>query len=84
MTCRAVDERLREFLAGELDAGARRRLEEHLAGCVACLRYLAGLRATIDALRRLGRALRTSSPEDRPASDALLEAIRSSRVPPVR
>jgi anti-sigma factor RsiW len=43
-----------DFLDGELAPRRRRRMEHHLAECAECRRLLAGLRRTVDALRRLG------------------------------
>ena len=42
------------YLDGELAATDRARLERHLAGCPHCSEYLAQIRATIDALGRVG------------------------------
>jgi hypothetical protein len=53
MTCAQVDERLAEWMEDELDAGARVRIEEHIAGCVRC----AGLIRDLESIRRDAAAL---------------------------
>jgi anti-sigma factor RsiW len=42
------------YLDAELASGARWRMERHVGECQECRRLLAGLRATLDALHRLG------------------------------
>ena len=44
---------LSEYIDGELEAGARAALEEHLAGCPTCAEELESLRATVLMLRRM-------------------------------
>jgi hypothetical protein len=48
ITCAQVDERLAEWMEGELDARMRGALEEHIAGCVRC----AGLVKDLESIRR--------------------------------
>jgi hypothetical protein len=43
--CAAVDERLMDYLEGDLPAGDRSVLEDHLAGCARCRTLVADLRA---------------------------------------
>jgi anti-sigma factor RsiW len=42
-----------DYLDGELADGARRRIEHHLDECAECRSVLGGLRAMLNALRRL-------------------------------
>lgn len=67
-------ERLSEYLDGELPAGERHQVEEHLAGCTAC-------RATLDDLRRV--VARAGSLDDTaPAADlwpGIAERIGAAR-----
>jgi anti-sigma factor RsiW len=42
-----------DYLDGELAAAGRTRMERHLSECEECRRLLAGLRRTVDAVRRL-------------------------------
>ena len=55
LACRDVVELVTDHLEGALGGNLRRRLEAHLAGCVACAAYLAQMRATVAALARLDR-----------------------------
>ena len=45
--------RMSAYVDGQLASRRRTRLERHLAQCGECRRLLAGLRSTLDALRRL-------------------------------
>ena len=47
MTCRDVVESFAEYLADELDARTRRRLDRHLARCAECVAYARTYRDTI-------------------------------------
>jgi anti-sigma factor RsiW len=42
------------YLDAELARGERSRMDRHVGECEECRRLLAGLRATLDALHRLG------------------------------
>lgn len=53
MKCHQVQERLSEYLDGELDAEQARAVQAHLPGCAACARELAGLRAVVQELHSL-------------------------------
>lgn len=56
MTCKAFDERLADYLEGELAPVNRRMVEEHLASCLRCsalLRDIEGIRADASALPEL-------------------------------
>ena len=46
MTCDHIQERFADFLTGELDASARREVQDHIAACAACRTELEGLTAT--------------------------------------
>lgn len=50
--CRDVDERLFDFLAGELPAAGISRVRAHLRTCRTCRKTLAGMRAVVRALRK--------------------------------
>ncbi|MEZ5330939.1 MAG: zf-HC2 domain-containing protein [Thermoanaerobaculia bacterium] len=76
MTCRETSERLHDLLDGRLDADERRRVREHLAGCLDCSRELAGLRRLLDRAADL--------PGIAPRRDlwpAIRERIRPSETP---
>lgn len=45
--------RMSDYLARELAPAKHARMERHLGECAECRRLLAGLRRTVDALRRL-------------------------------
>jgi anti-sigma factor RsiW len=50
MDCVELVEQVSRYLDGELDAGAERRVVEHLAECDDCDRYVEQLRRTIGLL----------------------------------
>ena len=54
IVCQRAVELVTDYLEGRLPARERRRFEAHLAGCPHCSEYLAQVRATIDALGRVG------------------------------
>ncbi len=51
--CRTVVALLADYLEGRLPEHARAELEQHLAGCPACLRDLNTYRSTVSLLRSL-------------------------------
>lgn len=59
LVCRDAVALMAGYLDDALSARDRARLEQHLARCAHCSEYLAQIRATIDALGRVG-------PEDLP------------------
>jgi anti-sigma factor RsiW len=71
LVCRDAVALMAAYLDGALPPEDRARLEAHLAGCPHCSEYLAQLRATIDALGRVG-------PDDLPdeAVDELVALYR--------
>ena len=74
MTCRELADFMMEYLDGELEAGARRRFEEHLAICPDCVHYLQQYQDTI----RAGQlACQDEPPADVPES--LVKAILEAR-----
>ena len=79
MTCKQLADILDEYLAGDMPAEQRARLEEHLAVCPDCRHYLDSYRRTI----ALGKAA-FAAPDD-PVPDSvpekLLAAIKSARPP---
>jgi predicted anti-sigma-YlaC factor YlaD len=72
LTCHEVVELVSDYLEGALPAEDRRRVEEHLAGCEGCTRYLEQMRETI---RITGMLTEEQIPDDQKAS--LLDAFRS-------
>jgi anti-sigma factor RsiW len=55
MTCQGVQERLSEWLDGELAAGVSRDVSEHLGECERCTRHAEQLRAVSGLLGELSR-----------------------------
>lgn len=53
VVCREAVEMVTDYLEGALPAGARRRLDAHLADCPHCTEYFAQIRRTIDAVGRV-------------------------------
>ena len=74
LSCREVVEILDDYLAGEMPAGERDRLERHLAECEGCVNYLEQLRTTI---RLAGGLTEASVPDE--AMTALMGAFRAWR-----
>jgi len=72
MKCHPVQERLSEYLDGELGAEQARAVEAHVGSCRACARELAGLRAVVQELHRLPPA---QSPGG--LCSAVMERLRS-------
>jgi anti-sigma factor RsiW len=60
-----------EYLDGELDEPARRRVEAHTGTCAPCHRLLESLRHTVAALRRL------RSDSDAAVADTVIERLRN-------
>ncbi len=58
MSCHDTQERLAEYVAGELEDGQRAEIEAHLAQCAACARESDALRAAAGALERFAAAER--------------------------
>ena len=54
LVCRDAVALMAAYLDGTLRAVDAARLEAHLAGCPHCSEYLAQIRATVDALGRVG------------------------------
>ena len=93
--CAAVDERLMDYLEGDLPAGDRLVLEGHLAGCARCrtlvadLRAIAGEAAALPVLRPerdlwAGIARRSEAPvvalPSRPAADPAAPSVHVTRT----
>jgi anti-sigma factor RsiW len=53
MVCREVVEAVTDYLEGTMSTRDRARFEAHLEGCPHCREYLAQMRTTLDALRRV-------------------------------
>jgi anti-sigma factor RsiW len=74
LNCDEFVELVTAYLEGALDPETERRFVEHLAECDGCDRYLAQIRATMDALGELpAESLSTD------ARDRLLTAFREWR-----
>ena len=78
MTCRGVRKGLSEWLDGELPAAASRAVSAHLAGCAACSRHAAQLRAVSGLLADLPRV--AAEPVESPLA-LRLEFAQSARRP---
>jgi anti-sigma factor RsiW len=72
MTCQELVELVTEYLEGALDAIARQRFEEHLAGCTGCQTYVAQMRTTITLVGKL-----TEQDITPPMQDELLNVFRN-------
>jgi hypothetical protein len=57
MTTHLTEDLLNGFVDGALEAGARREVESHLAGCASCRAEVAELQALLAATRDLPRAI---------------------------
>jgi anti-sigma factor RsiW len=75
LVCRQAVSLMAAYLDGALSDADAARLERHLAGCPHCSEYLAQIRATVDALGRVG-------PDDLPdeAVDDLVGLYRTWRT----
>jgi mycothiol system anti-sigma-R factor len=72
--CRALFERLSEYLDGELDGSACAHIEEHLGDCAPCVAFLESLRRTVRWIER------TDAPALPPElRQRLAEALRAAR-----
>ena len=72
LTCHEVVELVTDYLEDALAPDVRARVEEHLAICDGCTRYLEQMRETI---RLTGKLTEDQVPEEQKA--ALLDAFRS-------
>lgn len=70
LACDDVMQRVTEYLDEALPPGARTAIEQHLAECAACARYLREIRQTIHRLGALPR-----EPMPAPMKDRLLQAL---------
>ena len=75
MDCAAFDERLADYLEGDLDSAARREVEAHVASCVRCAALLRDLEHI--------RASAAELPELTPSTD-LWGGIARRMLPPPR
>ena len=71
LSCRELVELVTDYLEGALSRRDRKRFDSHIGGCDGCRAYLAQMRATIQATRRL-----TEEQLPAPARDKLLEVFR--------
>lgn len=78
IACQELVELVTEYLEGALPPDEVAAVEQHLADCDPCLRYLGQLRATVAALGVLP-AERVSETLPEHAIDTLLEAFRHRR-----
>jgi anti-sigma factor RsiW len=51
--CISIEERLTDYLDGQLGSAERAELEAHLAGCASCTALVAGVRGLVSGLHRL-------------------------------
>ncbi len=51
LSCSDVLALLSDYLDGDLEAGARQRVEEHLRGCDGCARFGGQFKVTVQALK---------------------------------
>jgi len=70
MTCRELDERLDDYLCGEVSSVERADVDLHLAGCSPCERY-------VESYRRTLRAAKAVFADDSAPSDLRPELVRS-------
>ena len=77
MTCRELTDFLMDYLAGDLEPGARAEFEGHLALCANCRTYLRQYQDTVAA----GRAAFATLGDDTPAEvpEDLVQAILAVR-----
>ena len=71
--CQRVDERLLDFVYGELAAQARAEVSAHLAGCERCSKEIESLQGTRSALRAL--------PEEDPPADLTARLMHEAARP---
>jgi len=76
ISCRALIDFLDDYVEARLSPSERERFEEHLAVCVACVRYLDGYRGTLRALALVARESE-GVPDDVP--EELVAAILATR-----
>jgi anti-sigma factor RsiW len=67
---RWAPDHMSDYLDGELAASGRGRMERHLGECQDCRRLLAGLRAVVARLHRLG------APAGGPDATAIAASVR--------
>ncbi|MEN6333832.1 MAG: zf-HC2 domain-containing protein [Phycisphaerales bacterium] len=82
--CPDMQDRIVDYMLGALEESEVAAVEEHLAGCEGCRRYLQDLRQQGDSLAQLGRrvAADMDARQDR-AIEALEAVAPSARVVPV-
>jgi anti-sigma factor RsiW len=78
IACQELVELVTEYLEGALPSDERAAVDQHLADCDPCLRYLNQMRATVAALGMVPPAQVTETLADRTV-DTLLEAFRHRR-----
>ena len=74
LSCRELVELVTDYLEGALPARARRRFDEHIAGCPHCTAYLEQMQITIRTVGRL-----REDAIDPAARDELLAVFRDWR-----
>lgn len=78
MTCRELTEFLADWESGDLEPDVRRRFEEHLLHCAACVRYVRGYETAVRLGRRAFDDADASVPGDVP--EELVQAILTARA----
>lgn len=77
MTCDEMEDRLNEYLDGELPGTERQEVDRHLAGCPGCRETLRGLRSIRDGAGTLPRHL--EPPRD--LWPGIRSALRAGKLP---
>ena len=82
MTCREVNDFLADYRSGELLPEVRRRFEEHIGGCAACVAYVRSYDEAVRLARGAGAELAQQMlPAEVPEQliDAILAATTRAR-----
>jgi anti-sigma factor RsiW len=77
MSCEEVVDSLSDYVEGRMSAGEHARMEEHLAVCSPCAKYLKRFEATLAACRSLRSAEFASQLPEMP--EELMQAILAAR-----
>jgi hypothetical protein len=83
MTCSDVNDKLIDYLYGELDPDAARAVEEHARGCDACAAALKGFSATLVSTRSALQGPLDQRPPARVAARVRRQARRAGEIWPV-
>lgn len=75
--CKKLFDAVSPYLDRELDAADCAEFTRHMEGCEPCKRYLESIRATRDALRRVGEAPDLPESEAQSLLDECLKTFRT-------